>query len=121
MSAQVVLAARDGTKEPSPQQLTSARLAEVEPDEAAARRVMSWWRDKGFDVGPLVGISFSVSGPAELFARHLHAASALAALAEGRSDREHLEIPTTRLPGPLRRSVAAVTFSAPPDFGPGNP
>jgi hypothetical protein len=77
--------------------------------------VRKWFSSKGFDVDPVVGIAFSISGPGNLFNRTfgpMDPESTLeynqAALA-GRLDKD------------LLRYVAAVVVGPPPDFGPGNP
>ncbi len=73
--------------------------------------VRSWFSEQGFDVDPVVGISFSISGPGALFDKVLGGTGTeldQAALA-GRVDRAVLPY------------VAAVVLGTELDFGPGNP
>jgi len=78
----------------------------------------------GLKVGPCVGISFSVTGRLALFQeifRHRVRAHAEGSLefvdARGGGTRE---LAGKALPDSLAGSVQAVTFTAPPDFGPTN-
>jgi hypothetical protein len=82
---------------------------------AGPQAVQKWFSSRGFDVDPVVGIAFSISGPGDLFHRtfgRVDPGSAVeydqAALA-GRLDQDVL------------RYVAAVVIGPPPDFGPSNP
>jgi hypothetical protein len=80
-----------------------------------AERVRNWLTHKGFEVDPVVGIAFSISGPGRLFSSVLGVADP-AAVAE--LDRAAL---TAVLPAELLDHVAAVVIGPPPDFGPLNP
>ena len=82
---------------------------------AGSEAVRKWFSSKGFDVDPVVGIAFSISGPGNLFNRTF-----------GRVDPEStVEYDQAALAGrldkDLLRYVAAVVIGPPPDFGPGNP
>lgn len=79
-----------------------------------AETVRKWFSVKGFDVDPVVGIAFSISGPSALFSRIF-----------GSSDGAALELDQAALVGRLDADllpyIAAVAVGPPPDFGPGNP
>lgn len=80
-----------------------------------AERVRNWFAGKGFAVDPVVGISFSISGPGRLFSRTL-------GIADAGSSREYTQADLAgRLDHDLIRYVAAVVIGSAPDFGPGNP
>ena len=80
-----------------------------------AERVRNWFAGKGFVVDPVVGISFSISGPGRLFSRIL-------GIADAGSSREYTQADLAgRLDHDLIRYVAAVVIGSAPDFGPGNP
>lgn len=84
------------------------------PAEAAAK-VQRWFAAKGFDVDPVVGISFSISGPGRLFRRVLGMADPGSPLELGPAELAgHLD-------QDLIRYVAAVAIGPAPDFGPDNP
>jgi hypothetical protein len=116
-TAQVVLRPA-GAAEAGP--TTSANLATALPDPAAASHVRSYFEQGGFEVGELVGTSFSVSGSLDEFA---------ATFSWDRDDLEPIlsraggaaEIDAGNLPNDVREAVQAVVVTPPPDFGPWNP
>jgi len=97
---------------------TVAGGAPAKPEGAEA--VRKWFLDRGFDVDPVVGIAFSISGPGSLFS-HTFGDAHGGALQQGTP----LELDQAALAGRLRddllRYVAAVVVGPAPDFGPGNP
>ena len=80
-----------------------------------AERARKWFLSKGFDVDPVVGIAFAISGPAGLFRRTLGTAD----------DGSTVELGPAALRGRVDADVlsnlVAITVGPPPDFGPGNP
>jgi len=112
LSAEVVLRPAEPAVAAEP--ITSATVAGHAPSQDAAAGLTRFFRSSGFDVGPLVAISFTISGPSASF-RDLFGPE----LPSGR--RGSLELDLARLPDDLRRHVLAVSFAAPPDFGPGSP
>ncbi|HXS32696.1 MAG TPA: hypothetical protein VN758_02840 [Solirubrobacterales bacterium] len=88
----------------------SALVLMRSPSDERARR---FFTEQGFEVGPMVGISFSIAAPLQEMER----------LFEGseRSAERGGELPLDRLPPEIRKTVLAVATEAPPDFGPGNP
>jgi hypothetical protein len=85
-------------------------------DPGAARALAEHFAAAGLEAGPLVGNSFSISGPPEDFEGVFGATGYAAARGE-----EAAELPLEGLPDELSASVAAVVVSGPPDFGPANP
>ena len=79
-------------------------------DPSTAR---DWFAGQGFEVGPLMGISFSIAGPPERV-RELFADYDDHAATGG-------ELSLDRVPAEVRSGVRAVALDAPPAFGPGNP
>jgi hypothetical protein len=88
------------------------------PDPTVVERVQAYFRDTGFDVTGAVGPSFSIVGSPELFERTF--ATRLEASERGgvRTREGALELPLEPLPRDVTEGVEAVTFTAPPDFGP---
>lgn len=85
-----------------------------EPDQV--ERVVGWFKAKGFETGPFVGISFAVTADQELFEGVLGELQPPSEASLGDS--------TYSLAGldqDVQQSIAAVVVTAPPDFGPGNP
>jgi hypothetical protein len=88
------------------------------PDPAAVERAQTYFRQAGFDVTAAVGPSFSIVGPQDLFERTFSAplqASERGGVVTGEGA---LELPLEPLPRDVGDAVEAVTFTAPPDFGP---
>jgi hypothetical protein len=92
---------------------TSLRARETPTSAVDAERVVSWFQHRGFDTGPVVGISFAISGTTRLFRDVLGTASA--------DPDGALAFATEALDPELSGLVEAIVVQAPPDFGPGNP
>ena len=93
----------------------SAEVVLHEPADASAARLRQWFAGRGFTTSAPAGISFSVTGARSLFEKTFHVEF------DEKSNRpglEVLELPMPDLPAGLQDAVDAVTFSAPPDFGP---
>jgi hypothetical protein len=95
------------------------------PDPGQARRVQDLLRSLGFDVGALIGTSFSISAPPWLFQRSFGQApptEPTVETADGASHGpDHHELPVDRLPDEAAAAIEAIVFARPPDFGPGAP
>jgi hypothetical protein len=76
--------------------------------------VMEQFRAAGFQIGPLVGISFSIAGPVERFEEFFQ----VRAEREGPQPFLTDELPLSSLNPTLREHIEAVLFTRPPDFGP---
>jgi hypothetical protein len=101
---------------PGPAQgLPPERAGEAPPDPAAAAQTVGWFQDRGFETGPFVGISFSVTGTEDLFRSVLGPAPLSG---EPGGDRAYS---LDALGDDVRPLVAAIVVPAPPDFGPGGP
>ena len=91
----------------------------VRPDPVSVRRVQDHLRSLGFEVGPLIGTSFSITAPVDLFRRSFGDDPPVAAASPPRSVGDDLlDLPVDRLPDEAARAVRSITFSPPPDFGP---
>jgi hypothetical protein len=124
LSALVVLRPAGGRPLAGDEAITAETVAEFLPDPASAERVRTYFRDRGFDVGPLVAASFSISGPRSRFEETFGVGPALAqaervALGQGGGDATELALES--LPPEVAGAVEAVTFTRPPDFGPTSP
>ena len=118
VSAQVVL--RPATTPPSGELVTSSTIAEYAPPAEAAESIRRFFAGAGFSVGPLVGISFSISGPLASFERTFDERPRVkdrGGVQEATTAAGH-ELRLDRLPPELQPFVGAVTFTPPPDFGP---
>lgn len=112
LSAMVVLRPADPTVDPD-EPVTSANLTRHAPAPGAADKLSAYFARRGFEVGPFVGVSFSITAPARIFRR---------TFGKGPTGRRgDLEFDMEPVPARLRRHLRAVSFSEPPDFGPGAP
>lgn len=106
MSAQVVLEGPGDTLDSA--DIVAANAGRFTPDGGKDPR--DAFTAAGFTVGSLVGTSFSIEGPAELFDRWF---SREAATAMDGSD-----LPLDRLTHPMRRGVSTVVRPEPPEYMP---
>jgi hypothetical protein len=93
------------------------------PDPASARQVQDHLRSLGFEVGALIGTSFSITAPVDLF-RQAFGDAPPTGTADRHRDRAGVEprdLPTDLLPADAARVVRSITFAPPPDFGPTAP
>ncbi len=126
ISAQVVLMPASGKPAPEGTPVTAATLAMFAPSAATTAAASDAFRTLGFEVGPMYGTSFSITAPADIF-EHVFKVD-LGYLRKPHADRDRsrgktardLELPKSTLPDALKPMVQAVTFTPPPDFGPGN-
>lgn len=118
ISAQVSLKPKSGTM-PKPENLTSENLESFLPDATRASQTRAHFESLGFEVGALVGNSFSISAAPSRFEQHFHTkilhTIQFASLEDG-----SLELPVAGLPEEVKTNIYTVSFSAPPDFGPSN-
>jgi hypothetical protein len=120
VSAQVVLRSASGARLEG-QAITASNSAQFAPDPETVARARAVFAREGFEVGDLVGNSFSISAPVRQFERafsvKLRAArsGSLEVLGQAGSA---LELPITALPQSVHELLEAVTFSRPMDFGP---
>src|SRR6187401_756649 len=109
VSAQVVLRPESGRPVRSDEPITSANVEQFLPSPAAAERVRKAFSALDFDVGPIVGTSFSITAPAErfeeVFGVRLRPQEGGGIQAVSGDDDADLELPVSRLPDSLAASV----------------
>jgi hypothetical protein len=122
ISAQVVFKGAGGRVPTSDAAITSATLDAYIPDEDAVNQASTLLRDLGFDVGKLAGNSFAITAPVTTFERAFKTAiedtPSKGARFRAKRGGKSLELTGRSIPTTLRKSVHAITFTAPPDFGP---
>lgn len=125
ISAQVVLKSASGKSFDSETAITSENIADYAPSPNNAASAAAGFDEAGFEVGNMVGNSFSITARKSTFEKFFK----IKLQAEQRGDVKvaaakgatpGYEIPLRALPGNLSQLVAAITFSPPPDFGPSN-
>lgn len=122
LSAEVVLKPESGESLHGAQ-ITVETLSRYKPPARATDEVARFFSQNGFTTADPVGISITITAPA----RHFEAFFGVM-LGEGelgqlvvRSSEGNgsYELPLKALPPSVSRWIEAVTFTAPPDFGPG--
>lgn len=122
VSAQVVLKPADGSV--SDENVTSENVGRALPTDDDLRKTANHFKKLGFTVEHAFGNSFSITGSRALFEKVFE--TKLSDEKKGSLKAKHaggsksLELPRTGLPGDIAKIVQTVTFSEPPDFGPGN-
>ena len=93
-------------------EVTAATRGEWKPESKNVERARRALTELGFELGPLVGVSFSITGPRELFERVF-------------PDFERKEGTGKSFDlsgiGDAAESLEAILTETPPAFGPGNP
>jgi hypothetical protein len=123
LSAQVMLRSASGAAPDSATAITSENVREYLPSASSAKDARRAFEAAGFEVGEIVGNSFSITAPASRFEKVFKVklqrdeqkgvTARIAATGE-----EAYELPIGKLAGDLKDHVVAVTFTPPPDFGP---
>jgi hypothetical protein len=118
--ALVLLTARSGTKLTGDTRVTAQTLPEYAPDPADAAVVTEILQASGFKVGPMIGISMSIEGSANLFNEffgteviRMENGGWMARNSTGEAGQE---LPTATLPRQLQGRIAAVTFEPPAEL-----
>lgn len=83
---------------------------------AVVDSLTAWFRARGLETGPAVGISFAITGPAEAFAALWPEAADLEMPVA-----DETALPLEVLPDDVSPWVDAVVLTPPPDFGPTSP
>lgn len=123
VSAQVVLKSASGKSFDGQTAITSENIADYSPSPDSVAAAAAAFKEAGFEVGNMVGNSFSITAPKNTFEKFfkikLHAEDrGNIKVAGAKGATEGYEVPLNDLPKNLSRFVAAVTFSPPMDFGP---
>ena len=107
-------------------QITSEVVGSYMPARAAVEATTSFFAERGFDVSDVVAISFSITASRslfeDLFGQEVQVERRRGGeLSSVRLTSGSLEFSLSALPKDISRNLQAVTFTPPPDFGPGNP
>jgi hypothetical protein len=124
VSAQVVLRSANGGSPDPNVNITSANIREFLPAPEAVTQAQQAFVSASFEVGPVVGNSFSIMAPVTTFEQtfgvRLSRGRDSSIQVAGTDGTRSLELPLGKLPAPLSRLIAAVTFTPRPHFGPSN-
>lgn len=118
VSAQVVLASASGERPGQKTRITSENIRDWVPSAETIVWVSGAFRSAGFEVGECVGNNFAITGAVRLFESYFDTE-----LREAGGGVQFVDsgdmLAAERIPSALRAKIAAVTFTPPPDFGPG--
>jgi hypothetical protein len=124
VSALIILPSLSGSKIGSNTSITTENIEKFTPSAVTISKATSFFREKGFEVGTVVGMSFSITGAAALFEEVFNANVIIDDINYARftssdgSKTATLEGDALKhLPDGLADSI---TFPAPLDFGPGS-
>lgn len=125
LSAQVIVRPAGGKSDIAPENITSENVHRIMPAPAELEKVKIFFQDSGFEVGSGFANSFSITGEKKLFEKIFETKistneNQAVKSRGGDSENETSELSLTKLPGDIKKIVEAVTFTEPPDFGPGN-
>jgi subtilase family serine protease len=124
ISAQVLLRSATGATIDGNTIITSENISRYTPAPANVQAAAQFFKDSGFEVTPLVGISLTISGTAEHFSQFFDTSLTVdrsgGIKAVINPQIAKAELPLTSLPKSTLDLITAVTFSSPPDFGPTN-
>lgn len=118
VSAQVVLPAHSGARPGPLTRITTENLRDWTPAVETIEIVSGAFRGMGFEIGECVGNSFSITGAVRLFESCFR--TKLREMGRRVQFGDHgYELPPEKIPHELRVRVVTITFTPPPDFGPG--
>ena len=121
ISAQVVLSS-ESKKDVG--QVTASNVDQTKPSSDRYQRVTNVFTKAGFQTGNLVGTSFSITASKDTFERffdvHITSNQKSAVLKFQKKEKTSFELSREHLPKSIATDVDVITFTPPPDFGPGN-
>ncbi|MEP7038331.1 MAG: hypothetical protein ABI891_08310 [Acidobacteriota bacterium] len=124
LSAQVILRPADGKGAIPPENITSENVHQIMPSAENVKNARKFCVAAGFEVDAGFANSFSITGDVELFEKtfktKISQNEKQAVKAVGENDTESSELPLGNLPQEIKKIVETITFTEPPDFGPGN-
>jgi hypothetical protein len=118
ISAQVMLLPASGKKIGPDTQVTAENIKEFAPPLDAYLIASGAFRSKGFEIGPLVGVAFSITALVGTFENVFKAELQRSVKGGIECNGGDLELPLDHLPDNTRKIIQTVTFTEPPDFGP---
>ena len=125
LSAEITLRSASGKSFNGQTAITSENIADYLPSSEVVEKARRAFTELGFEVSQPAGLGFSITAPASVFKKVFKTKTTSdkrggikALAAKGVADSYELSLKA--LPKELGLLVSAVTFSPPPDFGPGN-
>ena len=124
VSAQVILLSASGKSVTGQEAITAENVQDFMPSRESFATAARSFQEAGFEVSAPGPTGFSITAPADLFEKffktRLRREESGAVKAQRKDESTAFELPLRALPRELAQLVEAVTFTPPPDFGPGN-
>ena len=118
ISAVVILRSASGQEIGPETLITSENLDIFAPPPDAYSIASRFFRSMGFEIGPMSGLSFSITASVNKFETIFKSSLYRSAKDGIESTDGHLELNMDHLQDEVRKVIQTVTFSEPPDFGP---
>ena len=124
LSAEVAVRSASGKSFTGQTAITSANVADYLPSHDVVEKARRAFAELGFEVSEPAGIGFSITAPASVFRKvfkikiTLDERGGIKVAAKGHE--ASYELPKANLPKELAENLVSVSFSPPPDYGPGN-
>ena len=125
LSAEVAVRSASGKSFTGQTAITSDNIADYLPSHDVVEKARRAFAELGFEVSEPAGIGFSITAPASVFRKVFKIkivpgdrGGIKAAAAKGHE--ASYELPRAALPKELAQDLVTVSFSPPPDYGPGN-
>jgi hypothetical protein len=117
ISAQVILSSATGQKLGPTSQVTKHTLRHYTPSADHSAKAIKLFEMLGFEVGPLIGISFSLTGPVAMFRKvfdvDLRREEDKSLVVLDSRGGANPELPATALSDELRHLIAHIVFESP--------
>lgn len=124
LSAQVILKPAGGRSQSSAESITSENVHLMMPLAEDFAKARSYFADLGFEVDASFANSFSITGDQKLFENTFETKISQnekrAVKTHTEKDEESSELPLKKFSSEIKKIIETVTFTEPPDFGPGN-
>lgn len=126
LSAEVALQSASGKSFTGQTAITSENIADYLPSREVVEKARRAFAELGFAVSEPAGIGFSITAPASVFRKVFKIKllsdnrGGIKAAAAAIGHEASYELPKATLPKELAQHLVAISFSPPPDFGPGN-
>lgn len=122
ISAQVILRPSSGKEIGSNTIITSENIQDFQPSQSITAMVLNKFEQYGFQVGQMVGNSFSITAPASSFQKLFHMQMQKGSSGEIEIKQEDgswdYKLSVDSLPQEIADKIIAITFTPPPAFGP---
>jgi len=120
LSAQVIVKPASGRDSSSTEKITSENVDQIMPSAEDFQKAKNYFKKLGFEVDAGFANSFSITGDQRLFEKAFEEKLSPDENQAIKTSGANSELKIKHLSAEIKKIVETVTFSEPPDFGPGN-